>query len=143
MATTLKQNQEALGAVSTAAADRCGCPVARTARIIGNRWTPLIVRDLARGARRFSQLQRSLVGISPKTLTERLKDLEAVAVVERRCYAEVPPRVVYSLTEKGRALLPVIESMRAYGVAWLERDRDEAAVGDAYAALAGGPHRPE
>ncbi len=119
MTTTVKQNQEALGVAGTAAADRYGCPVARTARIIGNRWTPLIVRDLARGARRFSQLQRSLVGISPKTLTERLKDLEAAALVKRRCYAEVPPRVVYSLTEKGRALLPVIESMRAYGVTCL------------------------
>ena len=114
-----------------------GCPVARTAQIIGNKWTPLIVRDLARRERRFSELQRSLVGISPKTLTERLKYLEAVAVIERRCYAEVPPRVVYSLTEKGRALLPVIESMRAYGVAWLKRDCDEAPVEDAYAPLAG------
>ena len=143
MTTTVEQHQEALGAAGTAGADRYGCPVARTARIIGNRWTPLIVRDLARGARRFSQLQRSLVGISPKTLTERLKDLEAAAIVERRCYAEVPPRVVYSLTEKGRALLPVIESMRAYGVAWLERDCDEATVEDAYTAPAGGPNRSD
>jgi DNA-binding HxlR family transcriptional regulator len=142
MATATK-NPEAPGAAGGTAADLYGCPVARTAQIIGNKWTPLIVRDLARGARRFSQLQRSLVGISPKTLTERLKYLEAVAVIERRCYAEVPPRVVYSLTEKGRALLPVIESMRAYGVAWLKRDCDEAALGDAYAALAGAPNRPD
>ncbi len=143
MTTMATKNLEAPGAAGGAAADLYGCPVARTTQIIGNKWTPLIVRDLARGARRFSQLQRSLVGISPKTLTERLKDLEAAAVVERRCYAEVPPRVVYSLTEKGRALLPVIESMRAYGVAWLDRDRDEVAVGDAHAALAGDPYRPE
>ena len=141
--TMATKNPESPGAAGGAAADLYGCPVARTAQIISTKWTPLIVRDLARGERRFGELQRSLVGISPKTLTERLKYLEAVAVIERRCYAEVPPRVVYSLTEKGRALLPVIESMRAYGVAWLKRECDEAPVGDAYAALAGSPHRSE
>ena len=143
MTTMATKNPEAPGAAGGTVADLYGCPVARTAQIISNKWTPLIVRDLARGERRFSQLQRSLVGISQKTLTERLKYLEAVAVIERRCYAEVPPRVVYSLTEKGRALLPVIESMRAYGVAWLKRECHEAPVGDAYAALAGTPHRSE
>ena len=96
-----------------------GCPVARTAEIIGNKWTPLIVRDLARGHRRFSELERSLIGISPKTLSERLKRLEEAGVVDRVCYAEVPPRVEYSLTGKGHALLPVIESMRSFGTAWL------------------------
>jgi len=99
-----------------------GCPVARTAEIIGNKWTPLIVRDLARGERRFSQLERSLAGISPKTLSERLKRLEEAGVVTRSCYAEVPPRVEYALTPKGYALLPVIESMRAFGSAWLDDD---------------------
>ncbi|HEU0115914.1 MAG TPA: helix-turn-helix domain-containing protein [Thermomicrobiales bacterium] len=101
-----------------------GCPVARTAAIIGNKWTPLIVRDLADGQRRFSELERSLVGISPKTLSERLKRLEEADVIDRVCYAEVPPRVEYSLTPKGFALLPVIESMRAFGVAWLPCDGD-------------------
>ena len=96
-----------------------GCPVARTAEIIGNKWTPLIVRDLADGHRRFSELERSLAGISPKTLSERLKRLEEVGVIDRVCYAEVPPRVEYSLTPKGAALLPVIESMREFGVRWL------------------------
>ena len=102
-----------------------GCPIALTARIIGNKWTPLIVRDLVRGDRRFSELERSLAGISPKTLSERLKALEGARIVARRCYAEVPPRVEYSLTEKGRALVPVIESMRAYGAAWLRDECDE------------------
>jgi DNA-binding HxlR family transcriptional regulator len=96
-----------------------GCPVARTAQIIGNKWTPLIVRDLARGHRRFSELERSLAGISPKTLSERLKRLEEAHVIERHCFAEVPPRVEYSLTNKGHALLPVIESMRQFGTRWL------------------------
>jgi DNA-binding HxlR family transcriptional regulator len=90
--------------------------------MIGNRWTPLIVRDLADGSRRFSELQRSLIGISPKTLSERLKRLEEALVLSRHCYAEVPPRVEYALTDKGFALLPVIESMREFGIRWLPAD---------------------
>ena len=100
-------------------AESVGCPVARTAEIIGNKWTPLIVRDLARGCRRFSELERSLIGISPKTLSERLKRLEEAGVIGRACFAEVPPRVEYSLTAKGHALLPIIESMRSFGSTWL------------------------
>ena len=96
-----------------------GCPVARTAELIGNKWTPLILRDLALGQMRFSQLERSLAGISPKTLSERLKRLEEAEVLTRRCYAEVPPRVEYALTPKGTALLPVIETMREFGRSWL------------------------
>ena len=96
-----------------------GCPVARTAALIGNKWTPLILRDLALGEQRFSQLERSLAGISPKTLSERLKRLEEADVLTRRCYAEVPPRVEYELTDKGTALLPVIETMREFGISWL------------------------
>lgn len=103
-------------------ADAFGCPVARTAQIIGNKWTPLIVRDLAAGHRRFSELERSLHGISPKTLSERLKRLEEAHVVARQCYAEVPPRVEYSLTPKGFALLPVIDGMREFGLRWLPAD---------------------
>ncbi len=108
--------------------DLLGCPVARTARIIGNKWTPLIVRDLADGQRRFNALQRSLIGISPKTLSERLKRLEEADVIDRRCFAEVPPRVEYSLTDKGFALLPVIESMRAFGTQWLPDDECEESL---------------
>ncbi len=108
-----------------------GCPVARTAEIIGNKWTPLIVRDLANGRRRFSELERSLTGISPKTLSERLKRLEEAEVVQRACFAEVPPRVEYSLTLKGHALLPVIESMREFGNRWLPADDCLASVPEA------------
>lgn len=103
-----------------------GCPVARTAELIGNKWTPLIIRDLVKGEKRFSELERSLRGISPKTLSERLKKLEDADVVNRTCFAEVPPRVEYMLTEKGVALLPVIESMRAYGSAWLPECDDDS-----------------
>lgn len=117
-------------------ADNLGCPVARTAQIIGNKWTPLIVRDLAGGRRRFGELARSLAGISPKTLSERLKRLEEAGVVERRCFAEVPPRVEYSLTPKGYALLPVIESMRAFGIRWLPADECEAVPVEAEHATA-------
>lgn len=99
-----------------------GCPVARTAEIIGNKWTPLILRDLSKGRFRFGELQRSLVGISPKTLSERLKRLEEWGLVDRTCFAEVPPRVEYTLTAKGTALLPVIDCMRAYGLEWLALD---------------------
>jgi len=106
-------------------ATNLGCPVARTADLIGNKWTPLIIRDLVKGEKRFSELERSLRGISPKTLSERLKKLEDAHVVTRKCFAEVPPRVEYTLTEKGTALLPVIESMRAYGTAWLPECDDE------------------
>lgn len=98
------------------------CPIARTAILIGDRWTPLIVRDLAPGCRRFSELQRSLVGISPKTLSDRLRRLEEAGVVNRACFAEMPPRVEYRLTEKGHALLPILESMRDFGDFWLSQE---------------------
>ena len=95
------------------------CPIALTATLIGDRWTPLIVRDLASSCRRFSELQRSLSGISPKSLSARLRRLEEAGVVTRSCFAEMPPRVEYRLTDKGRALLTVIESMRDFGDIWL------------------------
>ena len=95
------------------------CPIELTVSLIGDRWTPLIVRDLAPGCRRFGELQRSLGGISPKTLSDRLRRLEDAGIVTRACFAEMPPRVEYRLTEKGLALLGVIESMREFGIAWL------------------------
>src|SRR6266851_4861870 len=99
--------------------DNSVCPVARTARIISGKWTLLIIRDLASGVKRFNQLERSLQGISPKTLSERLRSLEEEGVLIRQTFAEVPPRVEYSLTTKGRDLCNVIESMRSYGKRWL------------------------
>jgi DNA-binding HxlR family transcriptional regulator len=99
--------------------ENIGCPVAKTAEIISNKWTPLILRDLEHGEKRFSQLERSLAGVSPKTLSERLKRLEEANVIDRRCFAEVPPRVEYSLTDKGHDLLPLIDCMREFGQRWL------------------------
>jgi DNA-binding HxlR family transcriptional regulator len=98
---------------------KTACPVARTAHIVCGKWTLLIIRDLATGVKRFNQLERSLQGISPKTLSERLRTLEEEGIILRQTFAEVPPRVEYSLTEKGCDLIYVIESMRNYGKRWL------------------------
>lgn len=99
------------------------CPVCRTADIVCGKWTLLVIRDLADGRSRFCELERSLQGISPRTLSLRLRALEEEGVVKRQTYPEVPPRVEYALTEKGRALVPLIEDMRAYGRQWLDCDR--------------------
>jgi len=95
------------------------CPVCRTAEIVCGKWTLLVIRDLADGRSRFCELERSLQGISPRTLSLRLRALEEEGVVERQTFPEVPPRVEYALTEKGRALVPLIEDMRTYGREWL------------------------
>src|ERR1700746_2806998 len=98
------------------------CPVCRTAEVVCGKWTLLLIRDLAEGSARFCELERSLEGISPRTLSLRLRALEDEGIVERHTYPEVPPRVEYALTSKGEALVPLIESMRAYGREWLAGD---------------------
>jgi DNA-binding HxlR family transcriptional regulator len=95
------------------------CPVCHTAEIISGKWTLLLIRDLAEGRCRFCELERSLEGISPRTLSLRLRALEAEGIIERRTFPEVPPRVEYRLTRKGQALVPLIEQMRRYGRQWL------------------------
>lgn len=110
------------------------CPVCRTAEVVCGKWTLLLVRDLAEGRSRFCELERSLVGISPRTLSLRLRALEDEGIVERHTFSEVPPRVEYALTEKGLALVPLIEDMRRYGERWLGGDCEQAAK----AALADG-----
>jgi DNA-binding HxlR family transcriptional regulator len=95
------------------------CPVCRTAEVVCGKWTLLLIRDLGEGRSRFCELERSLEGISPRTLSLRLRALEEERIVERHTFPEVPPRVEYALTEKGRALLPIVEDMRAYGERWL------------------------
>ena len=94
-----------------ASSDDVTCPVCATADIICGKWTILVIRDLAEGRSRFCELERSLEGISPRTLSLRLRALEEEGIVARRTFPEVPPRVEYALTEKGRALIPIIESM--------------------------------
>ena len=114
--------------VKRAEAEACAaddsCPVCATAELVCAKWTILIVRDLAEGRSRFCELERSLAGISPRTLSLRLRALEDEGVVARVTHPEVPPRVEYSLTEKGWALLPLIEDMRSYGRDWLLADRE-------------------
>src|SRR5215211_3116620 len=95
------------------------CPVCRTADIVCGKWTLLVIRDLAEQRSRFCELERSLEGISPRTLSLRLRALEEEGIVARKTFPEVPPRVEYTLTEKGRALVPIVESMREYGNVWL------------------------
>jgi DNA-binding HxlR family transcriptional regulator len=95
------------------------CPVCATADIVCGKWTLLLVRELHEGCSRFGELERALTGISPRTLSLRLRALEEEGIVKRTTYAEVPPRVEYALTAKGTALLPIIESMRDYGSTWL------------------------
>ena len=104
------------------------CPVCRTAEVISGKWTLLIIRDLADSSLRFCEIERSLAGISPRTLSLRLRALEDEEIVERRTYPEVPPRVEYALTDKGRALVPLIEDMRSYGRRWLPRAERETAA---------------
>ena len=109
-------------------ASNASCPVCRTAEVVCGKWTLLVVRDLAEGSSRFCELERSLEGISPRTLSLRLRALEEEGIVERHTFPEVPPRVEYALTEKGEALVPLIEDMRSYGKRWLGLDVDEPAV---------------
>ncbi|NGM80928.1 helix-turn-helix transcriptional regulator [Paenibacillus sp. 7124] len=93
------------------------CPIAKTLDVIGTKWTFLIIRDLLiEGTLRFSDLLKSMVGISPKTLSLRLKELEENGVVERKVYPEVPPRVEYTITEKGRQLEGIFIELKRFGL---------------------------
>jgi DNA-binding HxlR family transcriptional regulator len=103
------------------------CPVCRTAEVVCGKWTLLLIRDLADGSKRFCELERSLEGISPRTLSLRLRALESEGIVERHTYPEVPPRVQYALTRKGEALVPLIDDMRTYGTRWLSEEAETAA----------------
>lgn len=91
------------------------CPVEATLALIGDRWKILIVRDLMERTMRFGQLQRSIGRVSQKVLTSKLRAMEEDGLVVRKVYAEVPPRVEYSLTDLGKSLNPVIEALRMWG----------------------------
>ena len=94
------------------------CPIERSVRVLDGKWTLLILRELFNGVRRFGQLREALTGISPKTLTDRLRAMEYQGIVERKVFAEVPLRVEYSLTPLGRTLAPVIDSLQEWGTRW-------------------------
>jgi DNA-binding HxlR family transcriptional regulator len=120
--------QEGVGVVESIDAPPETCPVLKTADIISGKWTLLILRDLSNGINRFSALERSLAGISPKTLSERLKGLEKAGIITRKSFAEVPPRVEYTLTGMGWDLIPLIDHMREYGSKWLGDGRSDAPI---------------
>lgn len=91
------------------------CGVSNTLKVIGSKWTVLILRDLIAGKKRFGELQRSLKGISPKTLSLRLQELEREKIIKKKIFAEIPLHVEYSLTEKGESLNEIICAMRSWG----------------------------
>lgn len=91
------------------------CGVEKALAVIGARGSSLIIRDLIEGPKRFGELQKSLVGVSTKTLSIRLDELERDGIIAKKIFAEVPPHVEYSLTDKGRSLQSIIESMRRWG----------------------------
>lgn len=92
-----------------------GCPIERAVSVLDGKWTLLILRELFQGTRRFGELRAVLEGVSPKTLTDRLRFLENQGVINRVIHAEIPPRVEYSLTALGQNAWPVIEALRHWG----------------------------
>jgi DNA-binding HxlR family transcriptional regulator len=91
------------------------CAVSKTLKIVGSKWTMLLLHNIFEGKKRFGELQRSLPGISPKTLTIRLKELERDGIISKKVFAEVPLHVEYSLTEKGKSLRGVFRSLENWG----------------------------
>ena len=92
------------------------CPVETTLMLISDRWKVLIIRDLLEGTKRFGELKRSVGNVSQKVLTANLRSMEAIGLLTRNVYAEVPPRVEYTLTETGYSLKPILDAMVAWGV---------------------------
>jgi len=91
------------------------CAVARTLKIVGSKWTMLLLHNIFEGRKRFGELQRSMTGISPKTLTQRLRELEQDGIISKKIYAEVPLHIEYSLTEKGKSLRGIFSSLEEWG----------------------------
>ncbi len=98
------------------------CPVETTLMLIGDKWKVLILRDLMPGTKRFGELKKSVGNVSQKVLTSQLRDMEANGLVTRQVYAEVPPRVEYSLTDLGRSLKPILDAMWTWGEEYKERN---------------------
>ena len=93
------------------------CPVEVTLGLIGEKWKVLIIRDLLNGTKRFGELKKSCSGISQKVLTHNLRIMEDDGLVQRKVYAQIPPKVEYSLTEKGKSLIPVMDAICDWGTA--------------------------
>jgi len=97
--------------------DHKNCPITYSMKIIGGKWKPIIFMRLSQGVNRFGLLSRSIEGISKNMLTRELRDLEANGIINRKIFAEIPPKVEYSLTKKGKTLLPVFEKLNDWGTA--------------------------
>ncbi|MGH7241510.1 MAG: winged helix-turn-helix transcriptional regulator [Candidatus Saccharimonadales bacterium] len=103
---------------------KVGC-IAGAMEIIGNKWTALILRDLASGSNRFCNLEKSVGNINPRTLSQRLDDLEEHGIITKQTFAEVPPRTEYTLTKKGQDLTPVLEAMATWGNKYYDPGTEE------------------
>jgi DNA-binding HxlR family transcriptional regulator len=105
---------------------KAGC-IASAMEIIGNKWTALILRDLVSGPKRFSELEKLVGNINPRTLSQRLDDLEQHEIITKQSFAEVPPRIEYTLTAKGKDLVPVLQQMAAWGNKYYDvKEADDA-----------------
>jgi len=109
---------------------RYGCAVEVTLAVMGGKWKPVILYQLLGGPKRFGELRKHFGGVSQRSLTLQLRELEADGIVHRQVFAEVPPRVEYSLTEYGRTLAPVLDAMRAWGLSFRERVEGAAEAAD-------------
>lgn len=103
--------------------DLPSCPVEITMSLIGDKWKVLIIRDLLTGTKRFGELKKSVTGITQKVLTSNLRQMEASGLIKRKVYAEVPPKVEYSLTETGLSLKPILDSMVKWGNEYMENKK--------------------
>jgi DNA-binding HxlR family transcriptional regulator len=103
----------------------CGgeCPVQRALEVLDGKWTVLVLRELLGGTKRFGELRRAIGAVNPKTLSDRLRHLEEHQILRREVFAEVPPRVEYTLTAKGRALAPVVQALGTWGQSWTRAER--------------------
>ena len=101
------------------------CPVETTLMLIGDKWKVLILRDLMDGTKRFGELKKSIGTVSQKVLTAQLRDMEEKGLLTRKVYAEVPPRVEYTLTETGYSLRPVLEALWAWGLSYKAKNREQ------------------
>ena len=97
------------------------CPVETTLMLIGNKWKVLIIRDLLTGTKRFGELKKSIGKVSQKVLTTQLRDMEESGLISRKIYAEVPPKVEYSLTNLGKSLQPILNAMLQWGTEYKEK----------------------
>ena len=108
--------------------DQASCPVEITLSLLGNKWKILILRELFSGTKRFGELSRGISGISQKMLTQQLRQMELDSLVTRRIFAEIPPRVEYSLTDVGRSLSPILDAMHKWGTQYQTLNRDRKVI---------------